>query len=183
MAQVTSPQQAHNIRRKFSASFAALALIAAPNFFGSLHAQTRFTSPVQIDHAVESFTGQPAGTIGGARSRADQRLKLAACSNPLSVTWHGNLQNTVRVACEGRSPWHIFMAVRAAPKAAKAAKVIQRGDSVTIAVEGRGFSVRRPGEAQQAGAIGDWISVRTGRKAKPISAKIIRPGLVVIPLS
>lgn len=143
-----------------------------------------FVDPVQIDLAVEIFTGKPAGVIGGARSAADRRLRLAQCSRPLTASWHGNRQRSVRVACEGSSPWHMFVAIRAAPttaQSAKPAKVIRRGDTVTIAIKGQGFTVRRPGEAQQAGAIGDWISVRTSRKAEPISAQIIRPGLVVIP--
>ena len=183
MAPITSLQKTRAVRRKYAGYFAAAVMLVAPNWVSTAHAQPRFIDPVQIDRSVENFTGQPAGSIGGARSPADPRLRLALCGNPLNVTWHGNLKNTVRVACEGRSPWHIFMAVRAAPKSVKAAKIIQRGDSVTIAVEGRGFTVRRPGEAQQAGAIGDWIAVKTSRKAKPVSAKIVRPGLVVIPLS
>ena len=48
-------------------------------------------------------------------------------------------------------------------------------------VRGRGFSVQQPGEAMEGGAVGDWIFVRTARKAEPLRARIERPGLAVIP--
>lgn len=141
----------------------------------------RFIDPAEIDLAVETFTGISAGKIGGAVRRADTRLRLARCSRPLATRWHGNQQKTVRVACEGTSAWHLFVTVREAPTPTKPQTIIRRGDTVSIAVEGQGFTVRRPGEAQQAGAIGEWIAVKTSRKAEPVSARIVRPGLVVIP--
>lgn len=159
-------------------ALAAAAILAVPS---SAWSAPRFIDPTEIDLAVETFTGLAAGKIGGAVRPADTRLRLAHCSRPLTAMWHGNRQRTVRVACEGTSAWHLFVPVRAAPQPAKPQKIIRRGDTVTIAVEGQGFTVRRPGEAQQAGAIGEWIAVKTSRKAEPVSAKIVRPGLVVIP--
>jgi flagella basal body P-ring formation protein FlgA len=166
---------------KSALSLACAAMLAIPVI---AKAEPRFTKASEIDLAVEIFTGKPAGTIGGARNSADPRLRLARCSQPLTATWHGSLERVVRVACEGASPWHVFIALRSAPKLAKPDKpalVVRRGDTVTIAVEGAGFTVRRPGEALKSGAIGDWITVKTGRKAEPVSAKIVRPGRVVIP--
>ena len=78
------------------------------------------------------------------------------------------------------------MAVGGAPGAGLAAPVIARGDAVTIAVSGQGFSVSQPGEALEAGAVGAWIKVRTvqtGRsQGDAMRAQVIRPGLVGVPL-
>lgn len=145
------------------------------------------TDPAMIDRAVAAFTGAATGTPGGARSPADPRLRLAACAAPLDVAWHGNARNAVRVECAGPAPWRIFVAINAGSGASTGAGAgaiaVKRGDAITIAVRGRGFSVQQPGEAVEAGAVGDWIFVRTARKAEPVRARIERPGLAVIPAS
>jgi flagella basal body P-ring formation protein FlgA len=48
-------------------------------------------------------------------------------------------------------------------------------------VRGRGFSVQQQGEAMESGAVGEWIFVRTARKAEALRARIERPGLAVVP--
>ena len=146
-----------------------------------------YTDPAAIDRAVAAFTGADVGAPGGARLAADRRLRLAACAAPLAVAWHGTARTAVRVECPGPETWRIFVAVDgggpgggAAPRAAPA---IKRGDALTIVVRGRGFSVQQAGEAIEGGAVGDWIFVRTARKAEPLRARIERPGLAVIPAS
>lgn len=174
-----TPQPGAAIRRR--------GVLAAAIMLGALTgpsalAQSRTIDPVRIDEAVARFTGAQVGAIGGARHRADRRLRLSDCQSGLITDWHGIRQSTVKVSCPDPSGWHIYIAVKTAPKAAIAPDIIRRGDSVTIAVEGRGFSIRRPGEAQQSGAAGDWIKVKTNRKGDPISAQIVRQGLVSVPL-
>lgn len=142
----------------------------------------QFTDPAQIDKAVAQFTGAPIGAIGGARTPTDRRLRLAYCSGPLLLEWHGQTRATVKVQCPDAGGWRIFVATRPAPQAAQPQQVIKRGDAVTVMVKGRGFSVQHSGEATESGAVGDWIEVRTARRADPIHGKIIRPGLVVIPV-
>ena len=167
----TKPIPAWRAASSFAAIF--VGIVASP-----LAAQTAHLDPARIDHAVAAFTGQDVGQTGGALNRADPRLRLENCNAPLSVEWHGTRQRTVKVSCDAR--WHIFVAVKAAAKSAPAPDVIRRGDAVTIAIEGRGFAIRRPGEARESGAIGEWITVKTSRKAEPISAQVVRPGLVSI---
>jgi flagella basal body P-ring formation protein FlgA len=58
--------------------------------------------------------------------------------------------------------------------------VIERGQGVTEAVTGDGFSVSQPAEALESGAIGAWIRVRTQAKSDPIQAQVMRPGLVEV---
>ena len=142
------------------------------------------TDPATIDRAVADFTGAPIGQPGGARMATDRRLQLAACPAPLAVDWHSPARTAVKVECAGLSGWRIFVAVNAATSGSAGqvqAPAIKRGDALTIMVRGRGFSVQQSGEAMEGGAVGDWIFVRTSRKAEPLRARIERPGLAVIP--
>ncbi|HSJ78773.1 MAG TPA: flagella basal body P-ring formation protein FlgA [Erythrobacter sp.] len=145
------------------------------------------TDPGTIDQAVAAFTGAGIGQPGGARMATDRRLQLSACAAPLAVGWHTPARTAVRVECAGPQSWRIFVAVDAAAGAAPArlaaAPAIKRGDALTIMVRGRGFSVQQQGEAMEGGAVGDWIFVRTARKAEPLRARIERPGLAIIPAS
>lgn len=144
-----------------------------------------YIDPVEIDRAVEQFTGSGIGEVGGARLPADRRLKLAACQTPLDVKWHGRAQTIVKVDCpisrDSAEGWRIFIATNAATPAAETAKVVARGDPITVLVRGRGFTVQQSAEAMEDGAIGDWIAVRTQARADAIRARIERPGLAVIP--
>ena len=156
----------------------AMPVIAAP--------PAAITSPAEIDRALIGFTGAAIGSPGGARVPTDPRLRLAACEGPLLLDWHTEARSSVRIACPGPAPWRIFAAIAPASPASavgNAAPAIKRGDTVLIAVRGRGFSVQRPGEAVEGGQVGDWIFVRTAPKAEPLRARIERPGLVVIPAS
>lgn len=143
---------------------------------------SRYTDPQAIDAAVRTFTGHATGEVGGARVPADRRLRLAACDAPLETSWHGRTQSTVKVECNGPEPWRIFIATRPRPEAAETATIVKRGDPVTVMIRGRGFTVQQAGEALESGRIGEWIGVRTARKADPVRARIERPGLAVIPV-
>lgn len=140
--------------------------------------------PAAIDRAVEAFTGAATGAPGGARMPADPRLQLAPCGGALAVGWHTPARTAVQVECPGPASWRIFVAINpaaGAPGAARAVPAIKRGDALTVMVRGRGFSVQQPAEAMESGAVGDWIFVRTSRKAEALRARIARPGLAVIP--
>lgn len=144
-----------------------------------------------IDREVERFTGVPAGAEGGASLPVDRRLRLAPCRSPLALSWRTPRQETVLVECPDAGSWRIFVPVRRSlgplgsgtgggPVAAPA---VNRGDAVTIAVAGEGFAVSQPGEALDGGPVGAWIRVRTlSAKAQPMRARIVRPGLVEMPL-
>ena len=173
----------------------ALAALHAPSW-ASDDASPFVLEPAEIDRAVTAFTGAPIGEVGGARSPADARLRLAACATPLTTSWHGRTKAAVKVECQqtrsGAAPWRIFVATRredqtpasAAPFAVSrpAQPIIKRGDPITVVVRGRGFTVQQSGEAMENGAIGDWIGVRTARQSDPVRARIERPGLAIIPV-
>jgi flagella basal body P-ring formation protein FlgA len=63
------------------------------------------------------------------------------------------------------------------------APAVLRGETVTIAIEGEGFSVTQPGEALDAGPVNAWIRVKsTSGNAEAMRARIVRPGLVKVDL-
>ncbi len=141
-----------------------------------------YISPAEIDRALVVFTGAAIGSPGGARGPTDPRLRLVSCANALVLDWHTPARTSVSVACPGPSAWRIFVAVAPVATASSGTQAVKRGDTVIIAVRGQGFSVQQPGEAIDSGQIGEWIFVRTSRKAEALRARIERPGLVVIPV-
>ncbi|WP_232280968.1 flagella basal body P-ring formation protein FlgA [Novosphingobium nitrogenifigens] len=136
-----------------------------------------------IDRAVAAFTGQSIGVPGGAARPVDRRLRLAACAAPLALSWRGEFHASILVECPDPGSWHIFVATAGGGRAdPSATPVIQRGQLVTVAVTGDGFAVSQSAEAMEAGAVGAWIRVRTGPKTDPVQARVVRPGLVEVPV-
>lgn len=141
-----------------------------------------FADPATIDFAVAQFTGVPMGRPGGAAQPVDRRMKLNACANPLSVGWYGARRDTVLVQCPDTGSWRLFVPVLMSGGAGEPPAVL-RGEAVTIAVSGPGFSVSQPGEALDGGSVGTWIRVKAAAGgAQPVRARIVRPGLVMVDL-
>ena len=139
-----------------------------------------FANPDEIDRAVAEFTGVPTGSQGGARLPVDRRLKLSQCSAPLALEWYGRTRDTVLVRCPVSGGWRIFVPVEAGPPAARAEKVVARGEVVTMAVRGNGFTLSRQGEALDSGAVGEWIRVRPAGAARQetVRVRVLQPGRV-----
>lgn len=155
--------------------------------------QGQFADPSAIDAEVAAFTGAGLCTPGGARHPVDRRLRLAHCQQPLELAWHGRGADMVRVECPSGAGWRVFVPVNAgsttAPSAAMAAAaraepqvVVERGQVMTITVEGRGFAVSQQGEALENGAIGSWIRIRPEGNREVIRAQVRTPQRAVIPL-
>jgi flagella basal body P-ring formation protein FlgA len=142
-----------------------------------------FTDLTEIDREVSAFTGKSIGQNGGALTPVDRRLRLNACRSPLDIQWRTTRRDSVSVQCPDPGSWRIFVAVRAE----EGGKIIvMRGEAVSIAVVGDGFSVSQPGEAMDAGAVGDWIRVRGLKEGSPrgdaMRGRVVRPGEVEVPL-
>jgi flagella basal body P-ring formation protein FlgA len=140
-----------------------------------------------IDREVAGFTGAEIGQSGGAATPVDRRLRLRPCSASLALSWRTGTHDSVVVQCQDPGSWRLFVPVRKPVQAAgvSAEPVISRGDAVSIAVKGDGFTVAQPGEAMEAGAIGAWIRVRAVNAkpgVEPMRAQVVRPGLVSLPL-
>ena len=162
-------------------SFALGLIIAATTPFADLNA---------IDQSVAQFTGAAIGQPGGAATPIDRRLRLRPCAAPLGLSWRTPRRESVVVQCEDAGGWRIFVPVQAAQAAAATAvaalPAVNRGEVVTIAVTGNGFTVSQPGEALEAGPIGGWIRVRPVRVIRAaretMRARIVRPGVVELML-
>jgi len=163
----------------FAAASAAQAQVArAP--------ETRFADMTAIDQAVAQFTGRSIGVPGGAAQPVDRRLRLVACTAPLALGWRAGAHDSVLVRCPDAGGWRLYVPVVAAvadvPAGPAAAPAVQRGEGVTIAMVGDGFSVEQAGEALDPGPIGGWIRVRTGAKTDALRGRIVRPGMVEVPV-
>lgn len=157
-------------------------LLAALALPASLQAQPN-TDLASLDRAVEQFTGAAIGQPGGANQPVDRRLHLARCEAPPVLSWYGTGRDTVLIRCPDAGSWRIFVPLTAAASTSNSQPAVLRGEAVTIAVEGDGFSVAQAGEALDAGAVGSWIRVRgSNASAQPFRARIVRPGLVALDL-
>lgn len=158
----------------------------------TLFAAAGFADLDAIDRQVAAFTGSPVGAPGGAAMPVDRRLRLRYCAAPLTVGFNGLRRDSVQVQCPDAGGWRIFVQLSSpalgAAAAVAAQPAVNRGDAVTIAVQGNGFSVSQPGEALESGPIGNWIRVRPVKASAASSngdilrAQIVRPGMVAIPL-
>ena len=152
----------------------SLALFLAAAAFADLDA---------IDRQVATYTGAPIGAVGGALQPLDRRLRLRLCNSPLALAWRGDAHDTLVAECPDTGGWRLFVPVKAAAGSPSGAPAVNRGDAVTMAITGDGFSVSQPAQALDAGSIGAWIRVRgVGGKGEPQRAQVVRPGLVALPL-
>ncbi|MFA7586013.1 MAG: flagella basal body P-ring formation protein FlgA [Novosphingobium sp.] len=146
-------------------------------------AASPFADLVAIDREVAVFTGASTGASGGAALPVDRRLRLRPCLSPLSLGWRTPRQESVVVECPDLGGWRLFVPVRQADAGQTSAVAVNRGDAVTIAVTGDGFTVSQPGEALETGPVGGWVRVRAvNGKGQPMRARIVRPGMVALPL-
>jgi flagella basal body P-ring formation protein FlgA len=140
-----------------------------------------------LDQAIAAFTGSQIGTVGGARAPIDRRLRLAACDDVV-INWRTPRQDTLVLTCRQGPSWKLFVPVvvdggTSARAADPGAQGIARGDVVTVQVKGDGYSVSQSGQATEDGAVGSWIKIKMPGKDDMLSAQVVRPGLVVLPIS
>jgi flagellar basal body P-ring formation protein FlgA len=167
-----------------AALFALAAASLAPASSGA------FADPAALDREIARFTGAAIGAPGGAVRPVDRRLRLNPCAGGLALEWHTPRRETLSVRCTDPGGWRLFVpvmatAARSAPGSARVSPIaISRGDPVSLAVSGPGFSVSRPAEALEAGAVGDWIRVRPVTEQRlaqaPVRAQVVRAGAVAI---
>lgn len=161
----------------------APALLVAASPLLAANGMTPFADPAVIDGAVAQFTGVPVGTPRGAAQGIDRRLKLAQCRNPLSVGWYAGRRDTVLVQCPDPGSWRLFVPLLQSAAGPAETNAVLRGEAVTIAIEGEGFTVTQPGEALDAGPVNTWIRVKSSSgNAEAMRARIVRPGLVKVDL-
>lgn len=132
--------------------------------------------------ALGAGIGQP----GGPMAPIDRRLKLAPC--PATVEIDPPAMGAVALRCPAIG-WRIRVpitrVVAMSAMAEKAAPVVRRGDPVDLVADADGFSVSISAVAQEDGAPGDRIRVRTDREDRKqdqlLFAEVIGAGRVRLP--
>ena len=162
-------------RRLFlPAMICATPVAAAPAAFEDLD-----RLEVQVVAALGAGIGEP----GGPARPIDRRLRLAACATPPVVTMP--YKTAAAVHCESVG-WRIHVplvrleAEAAEVREAKPVPVVRKGDQVEVVADGGNFVVSTVAVAQQDGAPGDRIRLRTDAKAAPFFGQVSAPGRVVI---
>lgn len=140
-----------------------------------------------LDRRIAQFTGAGIGEPGGAIHPLDRRLKLRRCGEAVEIAWRRTEQRAVALHCPEPDGWRLYVAIKPAVQANGTAQeaVINRGDSVVITVAGSGFSLTRPAEALESGAVGEWIRIRPAsadrRQSEVLRARVMGAGSVTLP--
>lgn len=158
-------------------------------------AQHRFQDIDDLEQRVIAALGAHIGEPGGPARPVDRRLRLASCPAPLAVEEPALGAVTVRCAPLG---WRIRVplargdqAAAASPTGTEAPRprtprtprreaVVRRGDPVALVVTTGRFTVSRQAVAEQDGAPGDRIRVRTEPRAAPIIGQVLADGRVAL---
>jgi flagella basal body P-ring formation protein FlgA len=144
-----------------------------------------FQDLTALDRVVAIALGADIGQPGGATTPIDRRLKLAAC--PQAPVVEPGIAGSVSVRCAPLG-WRVRVVTGGGALAAaapglsrvRAAPVIRRGDPVQMTVETDEFAISVEAIADQDGAPGDRIRVRTDDKGGPRMAQVVDAGRVTI---
>ncbi len=155
------------------------ALLAAP-----ASAQS-FENLEMLESRVAASLGAGIGEPGGPARPIDRRLRLAPCPTPALID--APALGAVAVRCETRG-WRIRVPLMsggaaspmAAVSAIRAEPVIRRGDQVELVAMTANFSVSTLGIAEQDGAPGERIRVRTERRSAPVTGQVLDDGRVAL---
>jgi len=162
-----------------------LCLLLAAAFAAPAMAQS-FENLEMLDSRISAALGAGIGEPGGPVTRVDRRLRLAAC--PQAVEIGEPAMGAVTVRCQPLG-WRIRIPLvstgQAAPTAraapVRATPTIHRGDQIQLVAISSGFTVSTLAVADQDGAPGDRIRVRTEHRAAPVIGQIMEDGRVALP--
>lgn len=147
------------------------------------HAQG-FEDLAALDRKVAAALGADFGQPGGPSRPIDKRLKLAACPQPVVVD--PPAMGAVLVRCEPLG-WRIRVGLMRAAggyaqtAAEKAEPIIRKGDQVELTASTGSFSVSTVAIAEQDGAPGDRIRVRSETKKGAVIGMVMPDGRVALP--
>ena len=170
------------IIRRFALPFAALAL-PLPALAQS------FENLEMLDNRVAAALGANIGEPGGATTPIDRRLRLQACPRPVEIG--EPIAGALAVRCVPLG-WRIRVSITGAPQASqsvaasaraqvRAEPVVRRGDQIELIAIASGFTVSTLAVAEQDGAPGDRIRVRTDRRTAPVIGQVLEDGRVALP--
>ena len=156
-------------RYRFALSILAVGLTAAT---------PAFEDTALLDRQVAGHLGAAIGDAGGALAPIDPKLKLKRCSKAAQIS--ETYRNAVQVSCPELG-WRIFVPVRSSGGQrgdTAEGPLVQRNQPVTLIIRRANFSISYSVIAQQSGGLGDYIPVRTDRKAKELFARVSGAGEV-----
>jgi len=148
-----------------------------------------FENLEMLDNRVAAALGANIGEPGGATTPIDRRLRLLACPQPVEIG--EPIAGALAVRCLPLG-WRIRVSIVGRPQASQAAAspsraqarpepVVRRGDQIELVAIARGFTVSTLATAEQDGAPGDRIRVRTERRGAPVMGQVLEDGRVALP--
>jgi flagella basal body P-ring formation protein FlgA len=148
-----------------------------------------FENLEMLDNRVAAALGANIGEPGGATTAIDRRLRLQACPQPVEVG--EPIAGALAVRCTPLG-WRIRVSIvpssetrqvaSAAPsRQERAEPVVRRGDQIELVAIAAGFTVSTLATADQDGAPGDRIRVRTERRSAPVIGQVLPDGRVALP--
>ena len=170
------------IFRRVALPFAALALPLPALAQG-------FENLEMLDNRVAAALGANIGEPGGATTPIDRRLRLQACPQPVEIGEPVAGALAVRCAPLG---WRIRVSIvpsattrqvaaASSQQQARPEPVVHRGDQIELVAIAQGFTVSTLATAEQDGAPGDRIRVRTERRTAPVIGQVLEDGRVALP--
>jgi flagellar basal body P-ring formation protein FlgA len=154
-------------------------------------AAQHFEDLADVEQRVIAALGASIGEAGGPARPIDRRLRLARCPEPVGVEEPALGAVTVRCASLG---WRIRVPLArgeggemrearpagAAVRSTRRELAVRRGDPVVLVVVSGGFTVSRQATADQDGAVGDRIRVRTEPRAPLMVGEVLPDGRVAL---
>lgn len=134
-----------------------------------------FQDLAELDARVSASLG-----ASGVAVPIDRRIRLAKCGATPEISAPANGSVAIRCPDQG---WRLAVTVTGAPSQAAAAAsevLVRRGDTIEVLAQGAGFSVSSTGVAMDEGAGGRSIRVKMPTSSAPISAVVLRAGVVAI---
>jgi flagellar basal body P-ring formation protein FlgA len=134
----------------------------------------------RLEARVVGALGADIGTPGGPAAPIDRRMKLARCPVPAMID--PPALGALAIRCEPIG-WRIRvpMTYAATPMAVKAQPVVRKGDPVELFVQTSSFSVSTGAIAQEDGAMGDRIRIKSDPAAPVMIAEVVDSGRVRMP--
>lgn len=147
----------------------------------SMGAASTFEDTTFLDRQVAAHLGAGVGDVGGAHAAIDPKLKLKRCANAVEISETN--KSALLVSCRDLG-WRIFVPIRLGRNGSSqdsgesAEPLVQRNQPVTLIIRRSNFSISYGVIAQKAGAMGDYIPVRSDRKSKELMARVSGSGEV-----
>jgi flagella basal body P-ring formation protein FlgA len=159
-------------------------LVPAALLIGTAAHGQSFENIQILEMRLAAALGAGVGEPGGPARPIDRRLKLAPCPAPAS--FEAPTMGAATIRCEPLG-WRIRVPlVRAAAaadqtSAAKAEPIVRKGDQVELTASAGSFTVSTVAVAEQDGAPGDRIRVRSDGRKGAVIGVVTEEGRVSLP--